>query len=235
MGEICVCKKIFINVGIGWGLIKLYFFSLVEACWIKGEQFVCPHCLHLLCLCLVLAVLQYGDGYHVLSRLTSMASKKVVSHLAEIPTLLMVRFVVAPPQSHGLLVAPGSGGLTNIVSPGTFGSARPAHQVVDHSRSTGTRSLAKKRKSVSWHRRGADKFSKLGSFANKTLAPTVHVSKIWFVVRVGNKLVLVRGTEELHQVGQLPVGHQEGGWGHQNVEHGVGLADCGKCGGKCIG
>ena len=155
------------------GLIKLGFFSEIKACWVIGKQFMGPHCLPLLGLCLVLAGLQDGDADQVLGRLTRMAGKEMVCHLTVVPTMEVVGLVVAPPQSHGLLIHLSGGGLTNIVSPGTFRSARLTDQVIDHSRPTRTCSLSRDGNFVSWQGWRGNKSAKIGSFADKTLAACI--------------------------------------------------------------
>ena len=108
------------RVGI---LAELDLLPVIQACRVEGEQIVCPYSLLLLGHLRAWAHLQDGDGDELLGQLTLVAGKEMVSHLAQVVALLVVRLVVAPPQGHGLLVGLGGGGHPHIVCPPTLRSS----------------------------------------------------------------------------------------------------------------
>ena len=62
-----------------------------------------PSCLLLLSYFLVLALLQDGDGDQLLHVFSLVAGQQVGGHPTHVTTLLVMGFVITPPQRHGFL------------------------------------------------------------------------------------------------------------------------------------
>ena len=147
-------------------LWKLHLLPLIESSWVKGKKFECPNCFPFFGHNRVRTGFQYCNFDKVLGIFILMSGDKMVSHVAEVSTHLVVRFMISPPLTHGLVIGCGGGSHSHIVSPSTLWPAWGTDQMIHNCRSTGTWDRARYRKFESWHRRRLGKSSKARYFTH---------------------------------------------------------------------
>ena len=198
-------------------LCKLYLLPLVKTSWVEGKEFKCPNCFPFFGQIRVRAGFQHCNFNKILGILILMTGDKMVSHMAQVSTHLVVRFVIGPPLTHWLVIGCGGGSHSHIMSPSALWPSWGTGQMVHNCRSTGTWDRARNRKFESWHRRRLNKSSKRGNFTHHTSATSIKISRSLVELRIRQEFVLIRGTQKSGEVWKLPVRHHYWGRGDENV------------------
>ena len=111
-------------------LWKLHLLPLIQSSWVKGKKFECPNCFPFFGHNRVRTGFQHCNFDKILGIFILMTGDKMVSHVAEVSTHLVVRFMISPPLTHGLVIGCGGGSHFHIVGPFTLWPSRVTDQYI---------------------------------------------------------------------------------------------------------